>query len=232
MDGFKFIRDEMLNMTMDELAMKMNVSKQTVYMWESGKKKIPEKRLVELEKLSGIPQKYFLVESLSGMDILEIKYFKIRKDMDDTTFEFKEQHMGNAQTIRHMNVDKGLEQTLDYNMVSLEVANLQKKIEKIIYALEDDTNCLNDELININEKRNLFDRFADVVNGNKNIQLLHGIIRAMEIFFGIESKKELLEGEKTAFCKGLVSDAFPLIQDMLEVLYRYKDEEIRKEKDL
>lgn len=73
MNGFKYIRNQVINKTMEELALQLGVSKQAVYMWESRKKKIPEQRLVQLTELSGIPKKYFLIEELSDRDKLEIK---------------------------------------------------------------------------------------------------------------------------------------------------------------
>lgn len=72
MNGLKYIRDKMLNKTMEELALELDISKQAMYMWEGGKK-IPEARIKQLSKLSGVPEKYFLIESLEERDILEIK---------------------------------------------------------------------------------------------------------------------------------------------------------------
>lgn len=235
MNGFKYIRDKMLNMTMDELALKIDVSKQAVYMWESEKKKIPSKRLEELEKLSGIPQKYFLMSSLTEQDMLEIKHYKIKKDVNDTAFEFEDECVdcaGNVQKIRRTYVDRGIVETLDFNAMALEVSNLKQKIEKIIYASGSDTISVDDVLSDMNEKKNIFDRFADIMQENANTKMLYQILRAMEIFFNTTAKGEMLWGEETPFYKDLVSDETPLIQDLLEVLNKHKNAEIRKGNNL
>lgn len=80
MNGFKYIRSHVVNKTMDELGLLLNVSKQAVYTWESGRKKIPAMRLQQLSLLSGIPEKYFLIEELSERDKLEIKKHRLNKE--------------------------------------------------------------------------------------------------------------------------------------------------------
>ena len=83
MNGFKYIRSQIINKTMEGLALQLGVSKQAVYMWESRKKKIPEKRLVQLTELSGIPKKYFLIGEPSDRDKLKIKRYWLSKERCD-----------------------------------------------------------------------------------------------------------------------------------------------------
>lgn len=83
MNGFKYIRSQVINKTMDELGLLLNVSKQAIYMWESNKKKIPEMRLEQLSELSGIPEKYFLIEELSERDKLEIRKHRLNKEFEE-----------------------------------------------------------------------------------------------------------------------------------------------------
>ena len=78
MNGLKYIRRNEMDITQDKLAEQLNVSKQLVSMWENGKKKIPEKRLIQLESISGIPRRYFLIEDLSEREKLEIKQYRLR----------------------------------------------------------------------------------------------------------------------------------------------------------
>ena len=84
MNVLKYIRSQLINKTMDELALQLDVSKQVIYMWESGKKSIPEQRLKQLSELSGVPEKYFLIEELSERDKLEIKKYYLSKELEDT----------------------------------------------------------------------------------------------------------------------------------------------------
>ena len=83
MNGFKYIRSQIINKTMYELGLLLNVSKQAIYIWESNKKKIPEIRLEQLSELSGIPEKYFLIEELTEKDKMEIKKYRLNKEIKE-----------------------------------------------------------------------------------------------------------------------------------------------------
>ena len=80
MNGLKYIRKNEINITIDKLAEQLNVSKQLVSIWENGKKKIPKKRLLQLEIILGIPKEYFLIEELSERKKLEIKQYRLRNE--------------------------------------------------------------------------------------------------------------------------------------------------------
>lgn len=84
MNGLKYFRNQVINKTMDELAVRLDVTKQAIYLWESEKKNIPEFRLKQLSELSGIPEKYFLIKELSERDKLEIKKYYLSKELEDT----------------------------------------------------------------------------------------------------------------------------------------------------
>ena len=87
MNGLKYFRNQVINKTMDDLAVQIDVTRQAIYMWESEKKNIPELRLKQLSELSGIPEKYFLVKELSEKDKLEIKKYYLSKALADTINE-------------------------------------------------------------------------------------------------------------------------------------------------
>ena len=80
MNGFKYIRTKILNNTMQELANILGVSKQTVYLWESGMKNIPSKRLQQLFDICGIPENYFFILAVSETDKQEIKKYYFNKE--------------------------------------------------------------------------------------------------------------------------------------------------------
>ena len=87
----KITAKKLINVTMDELALKLGISKQAVYTWESGKKPIPKKRLEQLEELTGIPGNYFLVDDLTDRDKLEIRKYWLRKEIADAAEEYEEE---------------------------------------------------------------------------------------------------------------------------------------------
>ena len=88
MNGFKFIRINVMNKTLDEVAEIFGVSKQSIYLWESKRKKIPQKRAEALENLTGIPEKYFFLKELTRDDEFEIKKCKLRKEIIDLATEY------------------------------------------------------------------------------------------------------------------------------------------------
>lgn len=82
MNGFEFIRIE-YHMSLQKFADFLGVSKQMVYMWETGKRRISAVRLDQLEKLTGVPRCYFLLETLSEkqkLAVCECRLEKIKKD--------------------------------------------------------------------------------------------------------------------------------------------------------
>lgn len=78
MNNLRSIRKKVLNMTMDELKDEMQISRQLLYTWETGKAAIPEKRLKQLEQITGIPKEFFVIENVSEEKLIEIKYRKIK----------------------------------------------------------------------------------------------------------------------------------------------------------
>ena len=111
MIGFKYIRTEIINKTMDELALELDVSKQAVYTWESGRKKIPEKRAKQLSDWIGIPERYFYIEELTERDKLEIRHYRLYKEVEETTVEYEEEmqdSQGNWVTVTNTYVNYAL----------------------------------------------------------------------------------------------------------------------------
>ena len=235
MNGLKYIRSQIINKTMDELAAKLNVSKQAVYTWESGRKSIPEARLKQLSELSGIPEKYFLIEDLSERDKLEIKKYRLNKELDDTMVEYEEElydSKGNRIKIPRIYVDTGLLGHIDYNDMELKIDDTLRKIDKVIHTykpyLSDEEMISSSDMLNsMDIKRSIFDRFADIVDGNEQREFLYQILRTMELFFDVNVKKNMLWGEVPPFPTDLVSDESPLVKDLYKVLYKHKKQKIQ-----
>jgi transcriptional regulator with XRE-family HTH domain len=87
MNGFKYIRKNILNKTMDELAKELSVSKQVVYMWESGRKNVPLKRMKQLVELSGVPENYFFILAVSERDKQTIQQYYLNKELNNVQKE-------------------------------------------------------------------------------------------------------------------------------------------------
>ena len=244
MNGLKYIRSQIINMTMDELAAKLNVSKQAVYTWESGRKSIPKARLKQLSELSGIPSKYFLLEEVSERDKLEIKKYRLNKELDDTAVEYEEQvedSKGNWITVPRIYLDRGLVKHIEFNDMELKVDDTLKKISKVIHTYksafgDEDMVSSDDILENMDVKRSVFNRFADIVDGNEERHFLYQILRAMELFFDVNVKKNEIWGEVPPFPTDLVSDESSLVKDLYKVLYKHKKQKIqawnKEEKEL
>lgn len=91
MTGFKYIRTIILQMTMDELAKKMGVTKQSIYLWESWRKDVPSRRLKQLSEISGIPENYFLKQELSDVEGLIIQALRLEKNQKGVMLKLKEE---------------------------------------------------------------------------------------------------------------------------------------------
>ena len=201
MSGLRYIRSQIINKTMDELAIMLNVSKQAIYTWESGRKSIPDKRLKELSTLSGVPEQYFKKEELTDRDKLEIKRCHLNKQIDDTRVEYEDVVQGeNGEwvTISREHYDTGLLQHAEFNDENLRINDTLKKISSIIDNADECNTEINSfaDMINAREtKRTLFDKFADIVDGNDRTDYLYPILRAMNLWFSGNVKTESMEGE-------------------------------------
>lgn len=240
MNGLKYIRSQIINKTMDELALQLNVSKQAVYTWESGRKKIPEQRLTQLSELSGVPEKFFLIEELSERDKLEIKKYRLGKELDDTMVEYEEEIQdseGNWVTIPAYYMNAGLMEHIEFNDMELKIDDTLKKIDTVIHDYkphfgDEDIVSANDILADMDIKRSVFDRFADIIDGNEQREFIYQILRSMELFFDVNVKKNRLWGEESPFPTDMVSDEAPLVKDLYKVLFEHKkqkDEAYKKQ---
>ena len=78
MNGCKYIRTKILNLTLEELGSMLGVSRQAVHMWETTKKKIPHKRVIQLSELSGCPREFIAKNNISELDLSELDFSKIK----------------------------------------------------------------------------------------------------------------------------------------------------------
>lgn len=238
--GLKYIRSEQLNKTMEELAQDLGVSKQSIYLWESEKKKIPEKRLVQLEKISGIPQKYFVSVDVSERDKMEINRYRLNKELEDSAFEYEDtvyDQYGDEHVVSYTHMDTGLLEHVDLNDMEIKTDDLLTKIKNIVTEFnpileEDEFLSINDVLNHMSITISVFDRFADIVYKNKETTFLYQVIRAMELFFGSNVDRNQIYGEIPPFPTDLVSDDSLLVQDLVSLLRKHKNEEIKEAEEI
>lgn len=220
MNGLKFIRNKVVNMTMEEFSDTMNISRQILYLWESGKKEIPENRLKELEQFSGIPARYFKEQNLSDNQINEIMKYKIVKDMkkvqlpDESNKKFGDR---NSEYFLNLDIDKKVLIEVENDLMRKELISLVSRIIKIIYATNEVENVPKNELVDMRERAKLFERFASIVEGTEEQRFLSQMLRVMELYLGTNDN---LKSNHS------ISDESPLIQDILQVLNTYKQKEI------
>ena len=158
----------------------------------------------------------------------------MNKELDDTSVEYEEQvedSKGNLVTVPRVYLDRGLVEHIEFNNMELKVDDTLKKISEVIHTYKpafgnEDMVSSDDVLENMDVKRSVFDRFADIVDGNEERHFLYQILRAMELFFDVNVKKNEIWGEVPPFPTDLVSDESSLVQDLYKVLYDHKKQKI------
>ncbi|WP_406542430.1 helix-turn-helix domain-containing protein [Clostridium ljungdahlii] len=168
MIGLYFIR-KLYNMSMDELAHNLNITKQTVSKWEKRKIPISDKRLNQLSKIFNIPQKYFQKE-LDEIDRMEIQNIKLNSELKNYEYQYEDTitypDTGEEITVTQTSIDEGA--LFDFSLNSY---NLNQK--KLLIAIKDSMDRQfeenNDEyrdygLGNANEILELYERFLKLVN--------------------------------------------------------------------
>lgn len=168
MIGLYFIR-KLYNMSMDELAHNLNITKQTVSKWEKRKIPISDKRLNQLSKIFNIPEKYFQKE-LDEIDRMEIQNIKLNSELKNYEYEYEDTitdpDTGEEITVTQTSIDEGA--LFDFSLNSY---NLNQK--KLLIAIKDSMDRQfeenNDEyrdygLGNANEILELYERFLKLVN--------------------------------------------------------------------
>lgn len=83
MNGLKFVRTKILNITLQELADVLGISKQAIYQWENGQRKIPKTRLEQLVTLGGWSDELLLTKEVSEADQLKIEICYLEKRLAD-----------------------------------------------------------------------------------------------------------------------------------------------------
>lgn len=83
MNGLKFIRTQ-CNLSLNNVAQTLNVSRQIVSAWENGKKDIPKERKEQLASYFGINAQYFdEINEIQKKEILKTAMYRWNHDGDE-----------------------------------------------------------------------------------------------------------------------------------------------------
>lgn len=224
MSALNFIRRRVLNKTMDELAQELNVSKQAVYTWESGRKSIPEARIKQLSELTGIPEKYFLQNPSPEEKIEMIRYNSFKKIWD------RDLSVGTEVTFGGEYVDLNEIDHTQLADVEIQTGNTLRKIKLAIRRHRSRSGAIRermtgDVLEEMRERGMLFDRFADLVEVSERKEPLDQILRAVELFFEMSACNEECGREPQGLPSDMLEKESLLTQALYKVLYEHRAEQ-------
>lgn len=211
--GFEYICN-LYTVKYTEIADELDISKQTINSWVSGRRKIPNKHLETLAKKFEISQEYFQKE-LDDIDKLKIQKIKIENEMVEIEYEDTaiDEQTGEEYTYTRTCLDSGEEFYLQHLTYEIKEKELYDKIKKTL------SNCFNDNEDSmyggLNDAWTLledFHKFIDIINDKKvNQNTIRKILRAIGLAYG----------------KGFDSDR--LVRKIVEAI---KEEEVKTKKEM
>ena len=228
MNGFKYIREKVMEMSLNELAEVLGLSKQAVYSWENGKKKIPEKRLKQLTDISGIPEKYFLIQEVTEKDELIIEQHRLNKVLDESVIRYDEIKR-DGEVVPRTYVDSGVVTGLKFKEMDLKVYELQEEMAVTINEYQpdivngEDMTMEEDILNSINRKCSVFKRFIRVVKQDKDLENVPHVIGGVELYH----KKKPLSEEMEKFLEDTKINGLSL-EELIYVSMLLFDKEIEE----
>ena len=187
MIGLEYIR-KINGDTVETLATKLNITKSLVSQWENRRKPIPQKRLIELSKVYGIPEKYFNKE-LTKADELTISHHKLSSDYDSSVVEYEEpiafDSKGNpTEYVTCFDGDRNTAEAMRFTELEIKLERLLQKIRNTIHNNNidyDDEFTNSDSIIDTQEQNlGLFSKFNLLMNENDAMFLAY-ILRAVEL---------------------------------------------------
>ena len=210
MTGLEYIL-KINSLPKSELAKEFGIKKQNITLWIKNNK-IPKKWLQSISDKFHLPEKFFLIGEISEKDKLEIQKYQLEKEQ--STCEDEYEYHTRKKIIDHVNID-------------IRIDDLISKIKDIIYQCrpvfqDEELECPNSSDISDNVQEymnitiNIFDRFSDIIKGNRQTEFLLSTLRAMELFFDVNVK------ENELYSSDLVSYDEKLVQDLYEVLHAYR----------
>lgn len=227
MIGLTYIRSS-FNKSMQNVADRLGISKQTVSKWENGQRPIPEKRLNELADLFNLPLKYFDKE-LSDIEKYEIECIKLKKKLG-----YYEDNEGNK--IININSNEDMKMSMQLELIEEKIDSL-KVIDKItrIMTFEDlDKNISSTE--QVSNIINSYELLSDIILSKKaNLNVISNLVYSMALYYGAaENDEEQIEKEwgkyplwmNDLYCtnEGFINKVFDLLKEEEERLKKAYEE--------
>lgn len=187
MIGLEYIRKNNGD-TVEALATKLNITKSLVSQWENGRKPIPAKRLTELSKIYGIPEKYFSKE-LTKIEKLKIERKRLSDYYDSSVVEYEEPIAfdvnGNLiENATFISGDRNTAEAIRFTELEIKIEQLLQKIRNTIHNSNidyDDEFTDSDSIIDTQEQNlGLFNKFNSLLKENDAMFLAY-ILRAVEL---------------------------------------------------
>lgn len=211
MNGLKYIRIR-CNLSLNELADMIGVTRQALSSWENGKKDIPEQRCEQLAEFFGIDKEYFgEISEEKKQYLLEKAMFRYDENGKET-YRFKPQEEVTSLKQIHMCFMGEREMSLDeeYILAKRQEQEILEKIEDII-KWTDHAGSIQSQIMCIRRGctvYNMINEMMEKMRGMKSyIKMpffyeLINVWKAMLVAYGLMDKKDINNLDRTEYYCG------------------------------
>lgn len=201
MNGLKYIRTR-CNLSLNELADIMGISRQALSSWETGKKEIPTKRLEQLEVIFGLDKKYFAEINEEDKQQLLMKAMFLYEENGKQSYRYAPPENLEELTVLPIYFLKDAEYSLDerYAQVLKRKKDTLDKVEDII-NWTNNAGSLQSHLACINRGCEAYELITDMMQKMRtekvNLKMdfyyeMLSIWYAMAIAYGIRDESKIL----------------------------------------
>lgn len=228
-NGLKFIRIR-CNLSLNDTASLLGVTRQALSSWENEKKEIPEQRLVELENHFGLDKKFFGEISDADIDfLLSQPMFRYNLNGKETYRYKPEQKLPLSQQCKYYFENRDITLEDEYAAAKKKKQEVLNKIDDIIQWTESPNRADNINLINRNCA--IYEMINDLLEKLRNtknplkvpfLYELKNTWRAMLLAYGIIEEGELDYRENRENC----SEDGEWIIKLAQILKQHWDDEV------
>lgn len=207
MNGLKYIRVR-CNLSLNDLAECIGVTRQALSTWENGKKEIPEQRRKQLAEFFGIDQRYF-GEISEKEKIILLKKAMFRYDHNGReSYQYKPQDK--AKDGENMQIyflpDTRISMDEKYMLAQKKKQEILEKTEDII-KWSDHAGSISSQIACINRGCNIYGMTNDLMEMMRNMEKmilkmpfyyeLMSVWKAMLLAYGLVEQEEISSGEQS-----------------------------------